>query len=92
MRLLSRLEYERLFGARWATYFVRIPYFEDDLSTSVPMQYRKGFFSPRYIISLSSLNVFRLSTDFVKVTSDGAPYAASSVPGARQGIRGDEKV
>ena len=25
MRLLSRLEYERSFGARWATYFVRIP-------------------------------------------------------------------
>jgi hypothetical protein len=26
MRLLSRLEYERSFGARWVTYFVRIPY------------------------------------------------------------------
>jgi hypothetical protein len=26
MRLLSRLEYERLFGASWVTYFVRIPY------------------------------------------------------------------
>ena len=25
MRLLSRLEYERLFGASWSTYFVRIP-------------------------------------------------------------------
>ena len=25
MRLLSRLEYERSFGARWVTYFVRIP-------------------------------------------------------------------
>ena len=26
MRLLSRLEYERSFVARWVTYFVRIPY------------------------------------------------------------------
>jgi hypothetical protein len=26
MRLLSRLEYERSFDARWGTYFVRIPY------------------------------------------------------------------
>jgi hypothetical protein len=26
MRLLSRLEYERSFGATWSTYFVRIPY------------------------------------------------------------------
>ena len=26
MRLLSRLEYERSFGARWSTYFVRLPY------------------------------------------------------------------
>ena len=25
MRLLSRLEYEQSFGARWVTYFVRIP-------------------------------------------------------------------
>jgi hypothetical protein len=25
MRLLSRLEYERSFGARWGTYLVRIP-------------------------------------------------------------------
>jgi hypothetical protein len=25
MRLLSRLEYERLCGASWSTYFVRIP-------------------------------------------------------------------
>ena len=25
MLLLSRLEYERSFGARWVTYFVRIP-------------------------------------------------------------------
>jgi hypothetical protein len=25
MHLLSRLEYSRLFGARWSTYFVRIP-------------------------------------------------------------------
>ena len=27
MRLLSRLEYERSFGARWVSYFVRIPYY-----------------------------------------------------------------
>jgi hypothetical protein len=26
MRLLSRLEYERLFGARWESYFIRLPY------------------------------------------------------------------
>ncbi len=25
MRLLSRLEYERSYGASWSTYFVRIP-------------------------------------------------------------------
>ena len=25
MRLLSRLEYARSFGARWVTYFARIP-------------------------------------------------------------------
>jgi len=25
MRLLSRLEYERSFGGRWGSYFVRIP-------------------------------------------------------------------
>ena len=37
MRLLSRLEYERSFGARWVTYFVRIPKLVQESASSIEL-------------------------------------------------------